>query len=158
MGWAGCARPLTLILLVKGGVLTPRVAATVGVGRSSSARRVILETSVSEIHAYPLRPKGYAEPLFHSQQSRKRILEHFAESDWLFRASELRASEARRPEARWPVRTRTDDTAKETGRVIASWREVDRWWEPGGGVDVIWRRIETSCGRQEVMSELAHAA
>lgn len=107
-----------------------------------------MEASAGEIHAYPLRPEGFAEPLFHTADSRKRILEHFAESSWLFRASE----------APRPVRTRTDDAAKETARVIASWREVDRWWEPGGGVDLVWRRIETSCGRQEVMSELAHAA
>lgn len=107
-----------------------------------------MEATVDEIHAYPLRPEGFEEPLFHIADSRKRILEHFAESGWLFRASE----------ASPPLRTRTDDAAKETVRVIASWREVDRWWDPGGEVDVIWRRIETRCGRQELRSEPARAA
>ena len=107
-----------------------------------------METSVSEIHAYPLRPEGYAEPLFHSHKSRQQILDHLARSDWLFRASEAPRT----------ARAFTDDAAKETARVIASWREVDRWWEPDGEVDVIWRRIETRCGRQEVMPEPMRAS
>jgi hypothetical protein len=40
--------------------------------------------------------------------------------------------------------------------VIASWREVDRWWEPGGGVDVVWRLVESGRpgrGKQEIMAE-----
>ena len=31
-----------------------------------------METTVSEIHAYPARPEGYEEPLFHTRRSRKR--------------------------------------------------------------------------------------
>lgn len=111
-----------------------------------------MEATASEIHAYPLRPGGFAEPLFHTAESRKRILEHLAESSWLFRASETRRPEMKRPEAVSVY------TGRGEGRVVASWREVDRWWEPGGGVNVIWRRIETWCGRQEVMAEPARAA
>lgn len=101
-----------------------------------------MEATVSEIHAYPLRPEGYAEPLFHDQSSRKEILDHLAGSEWLDRASE-----ARRP--------RAHTGAQPTGyvAVLASWREVDRWWEEDGGVDVIWRRVETRDGRQEVRAE-----
>lgn len=101
-----------------------------------------MAATVSEIHAYPLRPEDYAEPLFHDQSSRKEILDHLAQSDWLFRASEARRSEAR-------------DVGKPAGEVavLASWREVDRWWEEDGGVDLIWRRVETRDGRQEVRAE-----
>lgn len=102
-----------------------------------------MEASVGEIHAYPLRPEGFAEPLFRSQESRKRILEHFAESGWLFRASE----------APQPTQVLTDDTGKKTDRIIASWREVDRWWQHDGGVDVVWRLAETPAGSQEARAE-----
>lgn len=107
-----------------------------------------MEATVSEIHAYPLRPEGFAEPLFHSHKSRQQILDHLARSDWLFRASQ-----ARSPEAPRPPRTLTDDAAKETARIIASWREVDRWWQHDGGVDVIWRLVETPAGRQEARAK-----
>lgn len=98
-----------------------------------------MEATVSEIHAYPLRPEGYAEPLFHDQSSRKEILDHLAESEWLFRASEA-------------PKSKVHTGAQLTGyvAVLASWREVDRWWEEDGGVDVIWRRVQRQCGRQEV--------
>ena len=98
-----------------------------------------MEATVSEIHGYPLRPEDYAEPLFHDQSSRKEILDHLAQSEWLFRASE-----AQRPKAK------TKDKLVAEVAVLASWREVDRWWEEDGGVDVIWRRVQRQCGRQEV--------
>ena len=40
------------------------------------------------------------------------------------------------------------------GRVIASWREVERWWEPDGGVDLVWCRVEDCRGRQTVLETL----
>lgn len=111
-----------------------------------------MDATVSEIHAYPLRPAGFAEPLFHTRQSRRLILQHLANSNWLFRASE-----APRPAERKPDRAlcpaASGAMASDEYRVIASWREVDRWWEPDGGVDVIWRRVESRCGRQEVRAE-----
>lgn len=106
-----------------------------------------MEATVSEIHAYPLRPEGYAEPLFHDYKSRREILEHLARSGWLWRASE-----APRPACQAPERGPHEGAGKD-GRVIASWREVDRWWEPGGGVDLVWRRVEDRRGRQTVLAK-----
>jgi hypothetical protein len=121
-----------------------------------------VEATASEIHAYPLRPDGYAEPLFHSRRSRQEILEHFARSGWLSRASEA----PRTPEVcslAEPTRvsaatSSTGPVGVEASRVIASWREVDRWWEPGGGVDVVWRLVESGRGKQEVMAESIRGA
>lgn len=107
-------------------------------------------TTVSEIHVYPSRPEGYAEPLFHSVESRKEILEHFAESGWLWRASE-----ARRPEA---PRLAVDAGTAAVSKVLAIWREVDRWWEPEGGVDVVWRLVETRTGGQRAVAAPASAS
>lgn len=104
-------------------------------------RRSRLRATVSEIHAYPLRPEGYAEPLFHSLESRKEILEHFTRSSWLWRASEQAA----------PM----PETARKAGsvvRVIFRWREVDRWWEPDG-VDAVWRLVELDRGGERVWAE-----
>jgi hypothetical protein len=113
-------------------------------------------TTVSEIHAYPLRPEGYAEPLFHDSKSRKEILEHFARSGWLSRASEMRS--ASEPARSYSAASSTGRAEVEASQVIASWREVDRWWEPGGGVDVVWRLVESGWGKQEVMAESIRAA
>lgn len=99
-----------------------------------------MEATVGEIHAYPLRPEGYAEPLFRTARSRRQILEHLARSSWLWRASE----------APRPLRGAASATAQENGKVIASWREVDRWWEPDGGVDRVCYLRRTRCGREEV--------
>ena len=114
-----------------------------------------MEATVSEIHRHPLRPEGYAEPLFHSHKSRKEILEHLARSRWLGKASELSVRErgaraydyhsAASPDSQGSLGAK-DPVA----RVLASWREVDRWWEPGGGVDVVWRLVEDRGGRQEI--------
>ena len=48
-----------------------------------------MTATVSEIHAYPGRPRGFAEPLFHSPQTRRTVMEHFLEAPWLRRASEI---------------------------------------------------------------------
>lgn len=106
-----------------------------------------MEATVSEIHAYPLRPEGYAEPLFHTQESRKEILEHLARSRWLGKASEI--SRGRRCKERTP---RMDVEAQPAKRVLASWREVDRWWEEGGGVDRLCHLVRTTSGGEEVRS------
>ena len=50
----------------------------------------MLGIAVSEIHAYPLRPKGFEEPLFPTTASKRAIAEHLLEAPWLSRASELR--------------------------------------------------------------------
>lgn len=103
-----------------------------------------MEATVKEIHAYPLRPAGYAEPLFHTPQSRKEILEHLARGRWLGKASEI--SRRRRCKEQTP---RTDDEAQPVETVLASWREVDRWWEPDGGVDRLCYLVRTTSGGEE---------
>ena len=102
-----------------------------------------MDATVKEIHAYPLRPEGYAEPLFHDRQSRREILEHFSRSPWLWRASEAPRQAHQATES---AREAQEGGAGKEGRVIASWREVDRWWEPDGGVDLVWRLLEDARG------------
>ena len=97
-----------------------------------------MQATVSQIHAYPLRPEGFAEPLFHTAASRKQIVEHLAESSWLWRASE-----APRPVA-------SEAEQRVDGKVLASWREVDRWWEPDGGVDRVCYLLRTAAGGEQV--------
>lgn len=121
-----------------------------------------MENKVSEIHKYPLRPAGYTEPLFHSRESRKEILEHFVKGGWLWRASE--APEAPEAPEVTEVCSGSDPVRASPGRcgskladarvsqVLASWREVDRWWEPDGGVDVVWRLVQSERGRQEILA------
>ena len=115
-----------------------------------------MEAKVSEIHAYPARPEGYEEPLFHTRHSRKEVLEHLAKSGWLCRASELEARVVgacsgvgiRRAAGGHPA-----GRVGRMGRVLSSWREVDRWWEADGGVDVVWRLLQLESGRQTILAE-----
>ena len=65
------------------------------VGKRPSWRREHMETekrsmkaTVSEIHAYPLRPEGFAEPLFWGPENKREVMEHFLEASWVQRASE----------------------------------------------------------------------
>jgi hypothetical protein len=65
------------------------------VGKRPSERREHMETekrsmeaTVSEIHAYPLRPEGFAEPLFWGPENKREVMEHFLEASWVQRASE----------------------------------------------------------------------
>ena len=106
----------------------------------------VVDTSIREIHDYPLRPEGFQEPLFLTPEARREVLEHLAGSDWLFRASECGRLKSR-------VRGANVAPVNRIGRVLASWREVDRWWEPDGGIDAIWRLVELDSGREEVWAE-----
>ena len=110
-----------------------------------------MEATVSEIHAYPLRPAGYAEPLFHDQRSKKEILEHLAQSEWLFKASQAPAPTARDA-------ARLTEASTEEVTMLASWREVDRWWEEGGGVDRLCYLVSTTSGGEETRSRPPHRA
>ncbi len=47
-----------------------------------------MESTVTEIHEYPLRPGGYEEPLFGDVNKEREVMEHFLQSSWLGRASE----------------------------------------------------------------------
>lgn len=47
-----------------------------------------MKATVSEIHAYPLRPEGFAEPLFWGPENKREVMEHFLAASWIQRASE----------------------------------------------------------------------
>ncbi len=102
--------------------------------------------SVSGIHAYPLRPPGFEEPLFPTPSSKKVIVEHLLEAGWLRRAStvEGRSGEAARALAE-PIELRDScgrvDLIRLRGggrcswrrrrvaEVLDSWREIGDWWD-----------------------------
>lgn len=122
-----------------------------------------MQATVSEIHRYPLRPKGYAEPLFHCRESRREILEHLAGSSWLSRASEFK--EAVPGAGRTAhVRGESVEVSSEEGtpllvrggrrrrirRVLERWREVREWWSENGR-DLVLYRMEVSGGASEHM-------
>jgi hypothetical protein len=125
-----------------------------------------LEATVSEIHAWPARPEGFAEPLFPTGESKREVMEHLARAPWLARASEVpggsagagakvldeparltgagRAAGGRGRVLRCEGR-RSLDRRRVVG-VVERWREVDSWWEPEGGVDRSVWRVELSGG------------
>lgn len=112
-----------------------------------------MRATVSEIHTYPLRPEGFEEPLFHTPESRKRILEHLAASEWLGRASEAPRSYGRPPE-----KMTQDAAGRQERRVLASWREVDGWWTEDGGVDRVCYLLRRASGAEEVHARPLRAA
>ncbi len=115
-----------------------------------------MEASVTEIHCHPLRPSGFAEPLFLGPEDRKEIAEHLARSGWLERASAATIPEVRpchvyrdsggeawivKPECR---RQRGRTKKSRVKRVIGRWREVRDWWRPEGGTDRLLFRVMLS--------------
>ena len=119
--------------------------------------------SVSSIHRYPLRPEGFEEPLFPTRESRLAVAEHLLEAPWLSRASDLEgrrghAAHARRepveiehrPDGARFVRRRGGRGfgrfSRRVVEVLASWREVDRWWEARWSVDRMVHRVQLSDG------------
>ena len=125
-----------------------------------------MEASVAEIHAYPVRPEGFEEPLFPTRESRRAVAEHLLGASWLCRASELvgrgegRTVHARREPvevggrggclwvARGPGR-RTGGRARRRRRVVGlldRWREVGRWWDEDARVDRLVLRVLLSNG------------
>ena len=121
-------------------------------------------TSVSEIHAYPLRPEGFEEPLFPTADSRREVAEHLLGAPWLRRACELVSrggGEAARAFEE-PVEVRvlrggqTYVLRRERGRgrrpgrrvieVLDRWRVVGGWWEGGRYPDRIVFRVLLSGG------------
>lgn len=114
-----------------------------------------MQATVSEIHRYPLRPEGYAEPLFHGRESRRQILEHLARSSWLSRASELTIEQAGAAHARRePVEVSREEGApvlvrvegrRKIVRVLERWREIREWWSENGRDRVLYR-VEVSGG------------
>ena len=115
-------------------------------------------TSVSEIHNYPLRPPGFEEPLFPTDESKHAVAEHLLAAPWLARASALEARTGEAAHAPWePVRLEhrgSGTTVVRFGRgrerpwrrrrvaeVLDRWREVRGWWEEGRGVDRAFFRV-----------------
>lgn len=127
-----------------------------------------MEATVSEIHDYPLRPPGFAEPLFPTPESRREVAKHLACAPWLSRASELpglaggavgstarlrteRVELQRRPgsEIVEVVRPRTGRCSWRRRRVVevvARWREVRLWWDEDASVDRRLFRVVVSGG------------
>lgn len=120
-----------------------------------------MEASVSEIHRHPLRPAGFAEPLFLGRAVKKKIAEHLSESSgWLGKAGEVSAGEPGKAGEACHVFRRPDGSAylvrvgrpgpacrrrltgkRRVARVIERWREVGRWWSPEGGTDRLLFRV-----------------
>ncbi|MDP8951258.1 MAG: hypothetical protein M3N18_03290 [Actinomycetota bacterium] len=117
---------------------------------------------VSEIHAYPLRSRGFEEPLFPTTDSKRAIAEHLLQAPWLTRAAELEGCtgeaahafeepvelrkfrgrvEVVRSQARgrYPRRERAV-------RVLDRWREVWGWWDENRCVDRVVFRLLLSGG------------
>jgi hypothetical protein len=110
-----------------------------------------METSVSEIHRYPLRPEGFEEPLFPTRESRLAVLDHLLQSSWLSRASEAEGRGGHAAHAwREPVEVENSDGRMKvswaSGRrrcrrerriveVLGRWREVRAWWDEGLATD-----------------------
>ena len=121
-----------------------------------------MQTSVSEIHCYPLRPGGFEEPLFPTRESRLEVLDHLLQSSWLSRASEAESRGGQAAHAwREPV-----DVQNRHGRVRISWfsgrrrcrrerrivevlgrgREVRAWWDEERATDRRLFRVLLSDG------------
>jgi len=125
-----------------------------------------METSVSEIHRYPLRPKDFEEPLFPTRESRLAVLDHLLRSSWLSRASEAESRgghaahawrepvevEKRHGRVRisWSSGRRRCRRRCRRGRriveVLGRWREVRAWWDEERATDRNLFRVLLSDG------------
>ena len=123
-----------------------------------------MEASVAEIHAYPVRPEGFEEPLFPTRESRRAVAEHLLRAPWLVRASELtkpklggRSVHARREPVElgngpgragisWASGGRGRRKRRLVVKVLDRWREVGRWWDEEAAVDRSIFRVLLSCG------------
>lgn len=119
-----------------------------------------------EIHGYPLRPPGFAEPLFPTPESRQEVVKHLACAPWLSCASELpglakgavgstgrlRAElvELRRrsggTEVVRPLAGRCSWRRRQVVEVVTCWREVRLWWDEDASVDRLLFRVVVSGG------------
>lgn len=121
-----------------------------------------MNATAAEIHAYPLRPRGFSEPLFHTAQSRREVAEHLLGALWLSRASELEGRGGLTAHAREePIELRRRGGCVEVMRsrpepggpgrcswrrrrivgVIDRWREVGSWWNENDAVDTWGFRV-----------------
>lgn len=108
-----------------------------------------MAVEVSEIHAYPLQPEGFEEPLFPTGDTKREIAEHLLEAPWLSRASglegrtggaarthdepvELKGSPGRVKIVRVGRdrrRCRSSWKRRRVEKVLDRWRLVHGWWE-----------------------------
>lgn len=124
-----------------------------------------MEATVAEIHAYPVKPEGFEEPLFPTAGSRRSVAEHLLRAPWLGRASEItipgggRTVHARRDPVEieevggrvWISRpqTRTGGRGFRRRRVVElldRWREVGWWWDEAARLDRLVLRLLLSDG------------
>ena len=123
-----------------------------------------METSVSEIHRYPLRPEGFEEPLFPTRESRRAVAKHLLRAPWLSRASEMKGSFAggqavhvRRESVEiengfaggrvsWASGKRRCRKKRRVVEVLDCWREVRAWWDEEASVDRTVVRLLLSDG------------
>ena len=114
----------------------------------------MLKTSVSEIHSYPLRPEGFEEPLFPTQESMRTVAEHLLRAPWLARASEIggraeEPAEVRRArdgvEVAWTsgCGRRRRRERRHVVEVLDRWREVRHWWGADGTDRFVFRVLLT---------------
>jgi hypothetical protein len=121
--------------------------------------------SVSEIHRYPPKPGGVAEPLWETREWKKSVADHLAASRWLCRASEI---ERRRDSGYGGGQTAraTDEPVyilvRDRGSFVVRcappkrsrswrkrrivevhdlWREVRSWWSGEDAVDRLVARV-----------------
>ncbi len=126
----------------------------------------MLGIEVSEIHAYPLKPEGFEEPLFATAESNRKIAEHLLEAPWLSRASELEGRtggaahaleepvELRNSTGRVEVvrlvggrrRCRSSWTRQRVVSVLDRWRQIGGWWNAARRVDRMVFRVLLSGG------------
>jgi hypothetical protein len=120
-------------------------------------------TNVSEIHAYPLRPPNFEEPLFPTADSKRAIVEHLLKAPWLTRASQLEGrigETVHAPEE--PVKLRGRNNRVElvrthrgkrcrwrrrmVVRILGRWREICNWWDEERYTDRFVFRVLLSGG------------
>jgi hypothetical protein len=128
----------------------------------------LVESSVTEIHSYPSRPRGFEEPLFPTAESKREIMAHFLKAPWLSRASELprgvgeSAHAVREPirlrgtrgrvELVRPAWCRRSPTRWRVVRVLERWREVRAWWDEEASTDRLVFRVLLA---GDIVAELA---
>src|SRR5918998_429208 len=120
---------------------------------------VVKGASPSEIHRYPLRPRGFEEPLFPSADSRREIGAHLLQAPWLRRASELmpgmgETAHGLREAVEVHVRSlervevvrcggyrRCSWRRRRVLRMLGWWREVAGWWDGDRSADRMVFRV-----------------
>ncbi len=126
-----------------------------------------MQTTVAEIHAYPVRPPGFQEVLFPSPASKREVADHLLEVPWLHRASEMGKGsgeaphmleepielkrtrgriEILRPGSRRGPRRRRTWKRRTVEKVVDNWREVGRWWEENERAERMVFRVLLACG------------